>query len=183
MQSTAHKTCGFLLLLGGFWRTIWRTSTDHLHLLAKVIWSDNQQQVLMRKTAALLALLLTAPVQGIAAERAPYPPGSGWIHLFSKCSIGGTYCPEPYKVDVGIRENNYRMSYWARGAGKRGKITYVETIRTIVGPDWMSPPEPYMWAVNCEMWERKALFGTKPWEWDTITPRTRIDAAALLVCD
>ena len=37
------------MLLAGFWRTIWRTSTDHLHLLAKVIWSDNLRQVLKRE--------------------------------------------------------------------------------------------------------------------------------------
>ena len=31
------------------WRTLWRTTTDHLHPLAKVIWSDNLRQVLKRE--------------------------------------------------------------------------------------------------------------------------------------
>ena len=38
-----------MLLLAWFWRTIWRTNTDHLHPLAKVIWSDNLRQVLKRE--------------------------------------------------------------------------------------------------------------------------------------
>ena len=38
-----------MLLLAAIWRTIWRTSTDHLHLLAKVVWSDNLRQVLKRE--------------------------------------------------------------------------------------------------------------------------------------
>ena len=137
----------------------------------------------MRKTAALLALLLTAPVQGIAAERAPYPPGSGWVHLLSKCRRGGTYCPDAYKSYGPPAENNYRLSHWARGAGKRGKITFVETIQTYVGrPDYVGPPKPYMYAVKCEMWESKALFIDDD-KWDTITPTSVIDRAALLVCD
>ena len=142
------------------------------------------KQVLMRKTAALLALLLTAPVQGIAAERAPYTPGSGWIHISSKCVNGGTYCPDPKKFDGPPAENNYRKSFWARGDGKRGKITYIQTIQTYVGrPDWASPPKPYGYALNCEMWESQALFVSRPREWESITPTSVVDKAALLFCE
>ena len=38
-----------MLLLAAIWRTIWRTSTDHLHLLIKAVWSDNLRQVLKRE--------------------------------------------------------------------------------------------------------------------------------------
>ena len=142
------------------------------------------KQVLMRKTAAFLALLLASPMQGIAADRAPYPPGSGWVHIKSECSRGGTYCPGSYKVSGPARENQYRKSTWARGNGKRGKITYLETIQTYVGrPDWASPPKPYGYALNCEMWESQALFVSRPREWESITPTSVVDKAALLFCE
>ena len=142
------------------------------------------KQVLMRKTAALLALLLTAPVQGIAAERAPYPKGkgSGWIHIRSECVRGGTYCPDPMKLLGNTFENNYRQSWWGRGAGKRGKVTFVQITETYVGmPDYV-PLDVDTYALNCEMWEAKVLDreGSK---YETIKPTSVLDAASLLVCD
>ena len=134
----------------------------------------------MKKTAALIALLATTTLQGLAAERPPYPPGQGWVHLRTECARGGTYCPGPYRVDA---HTDYLKSHWARDAGKRGKLHYVELMRTIVGRlDWMGDPEPSLYAVNCEMWESKALSRRNPQEWETIKPTSLVDRAALLVC-
>ena len=134
----------------------------------------------MKKTAALIALLATTTLQGLAAERPPYPPGQGWVHLRTECARGGTYCPGPFKVDG--PPSDYPESHWARDAGKRGKLHYVELITTFGQLDWMRDPEPSLYAVKCEMWESKSLSMRNPQEWETIKPTSLVDRAALLVC-
>ncbi len=136
--------------------------------MAKVIWSDNLRQGLKRTKTALLALLLAFPLHSHAADRAPTPPGEGWIHVWSDC------------VEVG----NYCKSNWIREAGRRGKITYVDSAKTHPGQSDKSRAFVMTYAVNCDMWERKIVSPVyDDAKWKAIPLDSGLDEMALLVCN
>ena len=142
---------------------------DHLH----------SKQMLRRKTAALLAVLLASPLQSLAGDRAPAPTGSGWVHLAKKCRHGGSYCPGSYQSGV-KKQANYVISYWGRNAGKRGKIFYLDMNTTYPGQPAGGRSFFVTYVVNCVTWEKKAIAEE---EWSFIKPDSLHDIAALRFCN
>ena len=170
------------MLLAAFWRTIWRTTTDHLHPVAKVIWSDNLPQVLKRAKTALLALSLAFPLNSYAADRAPVPPGTGWVHLLSECRHVGSDCSGSWQRDG--KQPNYVISHWGRNAGKRGKIFFLDSAKTFPGQPEDGRSFFITTAVNCDTWEKKSVSKfIAAEEWSLIKPDSILDIAALRFCN
>ena len=143
-------------------------------------------QVLMGKTTAFLAFLLTASMPAIA-ESIPqglYPEhGRGWQVLQIYCVGGGLHCPHKFRPGIPRHENNYAETLWARYVAKRGKLHFVEG--TYTTPSHLFAEDPFEYAVNCDTWEAKGM----AWmdteadkEWFTIRPGTVVDQMARFAC-
>ena len=134
----------------------------------------------MKRAVALAALLLAAAPAYAGDWDIVRPPGDGWVRVGSRCDQAPVNpeplaCPKPGP--------SKRLDYWVRAAGQRGQINYVEMTSTWEG--WKERVKPLTYAINCDLWESKALRkgafeGDK--DWQSIRPGTMADDGAKIAC-